>query len=84
MPFMARLGLREIPFTAEMEAALIAYMRAEAAMVREVTAGTLTWTWGRCYVGDMTDQRFLRFEYGTGDCPPDGHGDFAVVPEWSP
>ena len=79
---MATFDGEPVPVTADMVAALVAWMRAECAMMREHEPRFADcWTWGRCTVGDLSSSTGgLRFEYGGDeDRPDDGLGDFAVV-----
>jgi hypothetical protein len=38
------------------------------------------WTWGRCWISDISNARGIEFQWGGDDFPPkDGAGAFAVL-----
>src|SRR5690606_36131670 len=87
MAMMATFDGEPVPVTADMVAALVAWMRAEGAMMREHEPRFADcWPWGRCTVGALSSSTGrLRVEYGGGGDRPDaGLGDSAVVVSVAP
>lgn len=71
----------KLKMTKRFENALIEVLKAECEMMTKLDWEYADlWTWGRCYVSDLSSCKFLQFQYGEKkDQPDDGLGLFAVV-----
>jgi len=70
-----------IDLTPRVVAALIELMTAKCEMMIKQDSGYADcWVWGRCLVGDLSEQAAFTFIYGgVEDQPDDDLGEFAVL-----
>lgn len=77
----AKFDDRRVTFTPEMEASVQVFMESFCKMMRRTDyPGADSWSWGRCYVNDLSTTQPFEFQFGSEeDRPDDGWGPFAVM-----